>query len=125
MAIMDDFQESKITVKKTELLLALVKNREGHRAEFLEAQHGFREAVIAELDKMLADARDLKPIRLTVSLPTPEDHTKDYDRVIRMLEMSVAEEIQISEQQFSWYVLNEWGWIQRASVTNSMYTKKG
>jgi len=123
MSLVNNFQESTVTVKKAELLAALVKNRDGHRADFIEAQTGFREAVIAELDKMLADARERKAIKLVVSLPTPEDHTKDYERVIRMLEMSTADEIQISEQQFSQYVLNEWGWIQKFTTTNSLYKK--
>ena len=121
MVMVNDFGESKVTVKKSELLDAMRANREGHRAEFLKAQDGYRLAVIEELDKMLADARDGKNLRVAVGLTAPTEHTKDYDRVIRMLEMSTADEIVISETQFAQYVLDEWGWMGQFKATTSRY----
>jgi hypothetical protein len=46
-----------VTVRKEELLTALRENRDGHRASFEAAQIGWRETVIQELDRRLADAR--------------------------------------------------------------------
>ena len=116
-----DFGDSRITVNKAELLASIKKNRDGHRAEFEKAQVGFRAAVIEELDRMLADAKSNKSLRLNVSLNAPQDHTKDYDRVIRMLEMSTADEVTVTESQFSHYVLDEWGWMAASKMTNSRY----
>lgn len=118
---MNDFAESKITVKKDELLLAIKGNLATHRETFLKAQEGYRAAVIAELDKMLADARDGKKLRVAVGLVAPEDHTKDYERVVRMLEMSTASEISISEHQFAQYVLDEWGWKGKFALDTQRY----
>jgi hypothetical protein len=116
--------ESGVTVKRDTLLAALKKNREEHRKTFLEAQEGFRAMVIEKLDAMLKDARDRKPITLRIDLPAPTDQTRDYDRVIRMLEMSINEEILISEQEFSQYVMDDWGWKAQWVGTTSNYTNK-
>lgn len=119
--MLDDFGKSQVTVKKEELLEVLKKNRENHRGMFLKAQEGYRKFAIDKLDCMLKDAREGKQIRQQIGLVEPEDHTKDYDRVIRMLEMSQADEITLSERQFSQYVLDEWGWIESFTATNSRY----
>ncbi len=110
-----------ITVKKEDLLVALKKNRSEHRALFLEAQDGFRVAFIHELDKMLAEARANKSYRKIVELEEPHDHTRDYDRIIRMLEMSVKDEIQITETEFSQYVLDDWSWKHQFIETSNTY----
>jgi hypothetical protein len=121
--LIDDLNSSEITVKKDELLSAIRKNRESHRGIFLKAQDGYRAAVIEELDRWLADARAGRQIKRSLALVEPEEHTKDYDRIIRMLEMSQAETIKISERQFSQYVLDEWGWSASFTASNSAYTR--
>jgi hypothetical protein len=120
--MMEDFGMSKVTVKKAELLAAIRKNRDTHNTTFLSAQEGYRAQAIEELDRMLKDAREGKKIRRSVELVEPEEHTRDYDRVIRMLEMSTAEEIMITEKQFSQYVLDEWGWMHAFAQSTSRYT---
>lgn len=110
-----------ITVKKQDLLKALNGNLEVHAREFRDALTGYHKAVTDELAKMLADAREGKEYRKVVNLSEPEDHTKDYERVIRMLEMSVQDEVRITEQEFSQYVLDEWGWKGRFIATSIAY----
>lgn len=114
-----------ITVKKDKLLDELKKNRTVHADELQQAVAGYHKAVIDELAKMLGDAREGKEYRKVVNLAEPEDHLKDYDRVIRMLEMSVNDEIQVTETEFSQYVLDEWGWKGRFIATSSAYKVRG
>lgn len=112
-----------ITVDKLDLLEKLKANRNEHRKIFLEAQAGFRQAAIRELDSMLADARTPdKKIRRTVNLVEPVDQTKDYDRAIAMLEMSVDEKIQLEEHDFRAYVQDEWSWKAQFNNSNRMYS---
>lgn len=110
-----------ITVKKEELLKALETNREVHTREYADAIAGYHEAVLAELGKMYADAKEGKEYRKHVNLAEPENHTKDYDRVIRMLQMCVPETVQITEVDFTQYVLDEWNWKGRFLATSSSY----
>lgn len=112
-----------VTVKTKSLLYEVTKNRKEHRANFLKAQEGYRKQVIEELDRMLDDARTGKPIRRAIELPEPEDHTKDYDRVIAMLEMSVDTEVILGSMEFDNYVLDNWSWKAFTAHVNAMYTK--
>jgi hypothetical protein len=110
-------------VSKTELLAVLHENRGRHRETFLRAQEGFRARAIAELDRSLADARAGNEVRLAVSLPKPEDHTEDYDRDIRMLEMHQHDQVMIRVQLFDQIVMDRWGWSATFNATNSAYLR--
>ena len=114
-----------VTVSVTELLGVLRQNRDKHRATFLAAQEGFRERAIAELDRSLADARAGNEVRLFVRLPEPEDHTEDYDREIRMLEMHQEPTVRIRAHLFDQIVMDRWGWSAEFAATNSAYLGKG
>lgn len=118
-----DNENSGVTVSKAKLLEVLRKNREEHRGAFLAAQKGYREDVIKELDRMLADAREGRNIRVAVGLDAPQDHTKDYDRAIRMLEMCIPEEVFVTEREFDQYVQDEWGWKAQFVGTNAKYSR--
>lgn len=113
-----------VTVKRDELLNVLKGNRDNHRQTFLDAQEGYREDAIKELDAMLAEARSGKRIRRQVQLIEPQDHTRDYDRVIRMLEMCTREEIFISESEFAQYVQDDWGWKRDFITSTAGYTNR-
>lgn len=110
-----------IRVRKAELLQRLRENRDAHRAEFLKAQENFRIRVISVLDQMLEEARSGKPIRTSLGLLSPQDHTADYNNAIEMLDMSVEPDILLDEQSFRWFVRNEWSWHERADFLNKTY----
>lgn len=114
-----------VRVGRDELLGKLRENRSAHRDLFLEAQKGYRVAVISELDQMLAEARAGSPIRRGIALPEPQDHTDDYDTVISMLEMSVDSDVELSHSEFSQYVRDDWSWKAMAMHVNSSYTATG
>ncbi len=52
------------------------------------------------------------------------DMTKEYDRVIKMLEMSVDTQIELSSSEFQNYVMDDWAWSDNAKLSNSTYTAK-
>lgn len=110
-----------VTVKVADLLAVLKENRETHRAKFLDAQAKFRLRAIDELDRSLADARKGNKVRLMIHLPEPEDHTVDYDREIRMLEMHQREAIEIRAAQFDQLVMDRWGWSGSFAASTLSY----
>lgn len=110
-----------VTVSRKELLAKVIKNRDAHREIFLKAQVGYRAAVVTELDKMLEEARQNKPIRRQISLIEPSDNTEDYNRVIAMLEMSTEEKIELQSHEFDQYVLDNWQWKAMAMFANNSY----
>ena len=108
--MLNDRGMSVITVDKKELLETLQKNLAEHSREAHEAKAGYRKAVVKELESMLADAREGKRFRTVIDLVEPVDHSRDYARVLKMLEMSVAAEVTITENEFSKYVMDDWSW---------------
>ena len=115
----------KVKIDKQKLLSALNKNRAADRAIFEEAQGGYRDKAIKLLDKALKDAREGRSINTFIQLQAPIDQTKDYDRAIRMIEMSVDDTIVISERDFANYILDQWDWQHNFNASTAMYLKKG
>ena len=114
-----------IKVKKAELLAILEKNRDAHHGIFLEAQEGFRKVVISELEKHLKLARNGKQqIKQYMALPEPEDHTRDYERVISMLKMDLSDTVELSERDYAQYVQDDWAWKRQFLGTNRIYSAK-
>lgn len=112
-----------IRVSKAKLLATLQTNRLNHRKIFEEAIEGYKQAVISELERRLNDAKANKKVSLYFQLTQPVDQTKDYDRAIGMLTMSLDTEIELTEQDFACYVLDDWGWKRQFLTSNSFYSK--
>jgi len=116
-----------VRVKKDDLLGILKKNKAEHREIFLKAQEKFREVAIKELDRMLKAAREGQPFVLEriARLIQPKDYTGEYDRAIKMLEMSVDETIEITSAEFQNFVQDIWNWSRDWALSNSGYVKSG
>lgn len=112
----------KVTVQRAELLETLRKNREEHKQIFEEALAGYRTEVVRVLEARLADARQNRRIDLRISLVQPVDQTKEYDRAIRMCEMSVDDTIELSNEAFANYVMDDWSWSHQFLSANSTYS---
>ena len=111
-----------VTVNKAKLIETVKENREAHRDIFLEAQKGYRKQAIELLDESLRCARNGKKFKMMFSLPAPVDQTEEYDKALKMLEWSVDDNIELGEQAFRQYVLDDWSWSMAFSTTNSRYT---
>ena len=114
-----------VTVKKAELLETLKKNQAAHRAIFEKAQEGYRRVVIGLLDAAILDAKENKEIITYFNVEAPHDHTEDYRRVIKMLEWSVSDEAELTQIEFSQFVMDNWGWKQDFLSNSCMYVGKG
>jgi hypothetical protein len=58
-----------------------------------------------------------------VNLIEPMDQTRDYDRAITMLDMTTADDIELTPEQFQCYVMDDWSWKHQFSASNSNYTR--
>lgn len=110
-----------VTVNKEELLKSVRANRQHHRTVFLQAQEEFRKRAIEELEKRLADARDGKHFDQHLGMIEPVDRTDDYDRIISMLEMSVDDKIDLTQDEYAAYVMDDWSWKRQWLTANSTY----
>jgi hypothetical protein len=114
---------SKMWFDKTELTKTIQKNRDGHRAEFEEAMKGYEEEATKSLGRILQAIKDGKRPVISLYMTIPEDHTKDYDRVLKMLAMSQEGNIELDEDDFAQYVQDDWGWKKTFETTNALYKK--
>ena len=128
---------STVRVSKLFLLEALKANRIEHEKTYYEIINArqqklleglaglrpkFEEKLVIEIQRMTDDAE------YTPSVPVlglhelkPENHTKDYDRVITLLEASLDEEFELSSSEFNQYVNDDWSWKQSFTTCSGMY----
>jgi hypothetical protein len=102
-------------------LSVLQENRGKHKQVVNEAITKYREEAIKQLDEMIAEAKAGKRIRRELTLIEPVDQTREYDSAIKMLEMSVDDEITLDSHSFRTLVLDQWQWKAQFSVSNSAY----
>lgn len=112
------------TVKREELIEIVRRNMAEHKSIVDEAMVGYRDQATKALKIALDDALAGREINLGFNLKKPASHLADYARVLKMLEMSVKEEITLDEGQFSCYVMDEWNWKWDFMHTNSRYSMK-
>lgn len=108
-------------VKVSDLQQILQANRAAHREKFLKAQEVYRQHVIEWLEARLDDARNGRKLERAIRLPEPEEHTEDYDRVLKMLELNQHETIELSESEVATYVMDDWGWKHSFAQNTTSY----
>ena len=110
-----------ITVKKDELLDVLARNRAKHREVFDAALDGYRKYSIQVLnEKMLSLSRGKNP-EIRIMIDRPEDHTRDYDRVIGMVNADQGDTFELSETDFAQYWEDDWQWKRQWAKMSSTY----
>jgi hypothetical protein len=109
-------------IEKSKLLHILKENRSKHREIFEEAVEGYRKKAVEILNSHIETIKAGKLITVYWNLARPEDHTRDYDRVIAMVDRNVEDTITLSEQDFSSYVQDDWQWKRQFLVSNSVYS---
>ncbi|MEN6293116.1 MAG: hypothetical protein ABFD07_14025 [Methanobacterium sp.] len=109
-----------IRVSKQELLKVVTENREKHKTEYLEAIKAYRVKAADLLNQELQKIVSGDKFQVRFDLIKPESHEKEYDLAIKMLEMSVDETIEISQQEFNELVNDEWNW--KYSFNNAYFS---
>lgn len=110
-----------VRLKKDELLQVLVKNFNEHMKEHEEAFDIWRAAKLIELKNWREDLANGKEIPDHSTLVKPICYAKEYERAILMVKMSVDVQIELSEQDFSRYIMDEWDWVSSFKNVNTFY----
>jgi hypothetical protein len=111
----------KTLVKKERLVAIITENRAAHRDLFLRAVEGYRSFVTRELEDKLDQLRDGKLVESWSRYPIPEDHTRDYDRVLRMLDLDERDQMELTEQETAWFIMDDWEWKRQWNTSNTAY----
>lgn len=113
-----------VKVNKKELLMVLKLNRAKHLEEYNSASKIFIQDAIEKLKEMLDKAQTKGKIIQSLGLVEPQSYVSSYDTAIKMLEMSVDETIELSQNEFVQYVEDSWGWKNTFVASTSFYNNK-
>lgn len=110
-----------IFVDKDRLLKALEDNKIAHGAAYEKARAGYIKVTTAQLKEYVTQlANGELLVQRFINAP-PEDHTDDYDDVIEMMAWAQNESIELTQQQFTQYVQDDWGWKAAWTASNTAY----
>lgn len=128
-SILDDLRPTyrgldAVRMNKETLIQIVTDNRTEHRSIFEEAIDNWQKEVVKRLETLVTEAKNQPPaqVQIVVNLPKPEDHTSDYDRVLKMLELSLDNELELTDREFAQFVMDDWGWQKPFLTTSSMYS---
>lgn len=113
-----------VKMNKDELLKIVRENKIKHVKEYEEAVGDYKALVykIASDNLVLARSEDLEKFKLIRHVPSkPVSYETDYNRAIRMLELSIDTVIELEDDVFNQLVLDEWAWKQSFTTTNAVY----
>lgn len=113
-----------ILINRVELLEIVKANRDKHVADFEEATKDYAALVLrlCTANVEIAYTQDvtkftnIKPIP-----PAPVSYEKEYARAIRMIELSVEENISVEQDVFNQLVMDEWSWKRGFAAAATLY----
>ena len=112
-----------VKVNKGALLDALKANRANHRQRYEKAFDGYTKECQRVLEAHLEELKKGGRHVVLFSENAPDDHTPEYDQLIKMLEMSIETEIELTYQEFQRYVMDQWEWRHGWEMSNSKYSQ--
>lgn len=112
----------KLKFDKMFLLIRLGENKKRHEAIFDEAIVEYRNQAVEHLQRRLDDFAADVDVDLGFQLQKPTNHLADYNRVLMMIDHSTQVEIELSEGEYSQYVMDNWNWQRSFMTSNSLYS---
>lgn len=107
---------------KAKVLEKLKENAEIHKKEFKELLTKNTEHVKAEILKVAQSEGypDLSKVNEAIRAK-PTDHSRDYERMISILQMTTQDEIELTGSEFERYIEDEWDWKDTFLSNKTMY----
>ena len=117
-----------VKVNKVELLEKIKIALEEHKTEYEKALRGWcaKMQIAAENVVTRVKTGELKafPNEFRNLMAMPSLHVEDFEKAIKMLEMSVDDEIELEPDDFDQLVLGNWAWKEQWAHTNALYSRE-
>ncbi len=114
----------KVCVDKVRLLKTLKENRAVHIEEYKDVYEAYRLQKIIQLESVLDRAKACMEFNLHFDGGEPVGHTDTFDAAIEMVQWSEEQVIELDQEDFRRYVLNDWDWVGRFKMHQTMYLGK-
>ena len=118
-----------VQINKGRLLETLRENQRKHNEAYQEAIVAFYEKFTALLEEAALGVRG-KKLNFAAARNTafaeypPQGHCDEYETALKQLEYDEREIIELTAQEFSQYVLDEWGWKEQFAQSYYAHTHK-
>lgn len=112
-----------VEVSTADVIKRLEENKTKHTEQYERAVQAYHTRIKEVADQIVADLNNglaIDPYAL-VRLPVPEEHHKDYDTAIDMLNMEHRDYILISAGDFRTYMRDEWNWQGSFTANTTSY----
>jgi len=114
-----------VIVNKQELIGKIKENLANHLSEYKAAHAIWIEDTIADFKAHIKSLKETgKRSENVKNGIEPSSQEKSYERALKMLEMSVEDQIVLSQEEFSQYVMDEWYWTPTFKSVTSTYMNK-
>lgn len=114
--------DMEVECDKKMVLEKVRENRNGHAKIVEEARVGFVEKAALMLTAELEKLKKGKTQELSVHLSSPADHTREYDTVIKMLEMHTEPTITLGGEEVRMFIEDNWDWSDQFLAVNAAYS---
>jgi hypothetical protein len=104
-----------------DLIKVIKENREKHKSDYDYAVQLYKEKLVQAFEKHLGEAREGKEVPHDVGLVKPVEYLKDYDRAIKMYEMTSQTTVTLDQNTFSQLVMDEWAWKNNFNTNTFSY----
>ena len=114
----------KVNIEKQELLDIVRENKQKHVEDFKESVTDYKKAALLIAKDNLALVKTGKVeeiVKVKHMPPKPVSFEHDYDRAIRMLELSIDNVIELEQDIFNQLVLDEWTWKTTFTSNSTLY----
>ncbi len=109
-----------ININKKQLIEKIIENKKRHIKQYELALIAFKKAALAELakekNKILRGQKHLQ-----VALVSPLDRRSEYDKILKIFQWELKDEVTLSQGEFNEYVLDETHEARQAATANSFY----
>ena len=112
-----------VTVKRTELIERLVKNREKHQNEFQQAIALWQQDLAVAIKEIDVKKQTYYPKELQeLQENCPHSYLETYNDIIEMFKMAVKDEILLDSEAFRNFCRDDWEW--KSAVSDNKYYRK-
>jgi hypothetical protein len=117
---MRNYGNRKILVNKEQLIKQIKENKATHIEEYEKAVVAYKQEALKQLSKLTEKANN-GYLKLDLHLITPVNNSDNYDKIIEMFEWEVADEVELTQDEFKEYVQDENDFAIRAKMSNTAY----
>jgi NADH dehydrogenase/NADH:ubiquinone oxidoreductase subunit G len=109
-----------IEVKKEDLIKKIKENKEKHLIAYDKAVIAYKNAALKQLSELTQKVNE-GSLTIRLELVTPINNSTNYDKIINMFEWDVKEVVELDQNEFNEYVLDDTETTRQAMFSNTRY----